>query len=269
MSATKSHLDKLERLHYNAALLVSGCIHGSNTVKVLNILNWQTLASRRLERQRAFMYKVVFGISPPFIRSIFDIYRDNRHPNARNTRSQRPFRIPADLSYKSFNSPFFKLMTTWNNLQPETRNLQSLSNFKYKTSFKRYRVQIISTMMIKNNMNRKEEICLNRLRVDFLLPVHLYHHNFQNINPNCTFCNERLSTTHFFIKCRHPNQQTRIQTLLTALDNIAPGLINHYISKTLQNKCNFLLFGDTTFNLDTNCKILTLSAKFIHSSFNN
>jgi len=262
-SANKANLDKLERLHYNAALLVSGCMHGSNTMKVLNILNWQTLSSRRLERERAYMFKVVFGMAPPFIGSLFNQYRDNIN---RQTRMHRPFRIPANVSAKTTNSPAFQLMTVWNNLHPTTRNLQSLSQFKFRTSFKRTRVNSLSTTSIKN-MNRTEEICLNRLRVDLLLPAQLYQHNFQGINPNCNFCYENYTTAHFLIKCRQPDHQLNITTLLTDLDNIAPGLTAFFQTKTIPNKCKFLLSGDPSLDHNTNCKIVQITAKFILSNY--
>ena len=63
-SANKTNLDRLERIHYQAALHVSGCIHGSNTQKVLSCLNWQNLSSRRAERLKFYMFKTC-KLSPP------------------------------------------------------------------------------------------------------------------------------------------------------------------------------------------------------------
>ncbi len=63
-SANNTYQDKLERKHYQAALLVSGCIHGSNTQNVLASLNWPTLSSRRNEPLKSYMFKVT-TMSPP------------------------------------------------------------------------------------------------------------------------------------------------------------------------------------------------------------
>jgi len=70
-SANKTNLDKLERIHYQAAILVSGCIHGSNTQKVLSSLNWQTLSSRRNERLKSYMFKVCYTVCPRKMYNIF------------------------------------------------------------------------------------------------------------------------------------------------------------------------------------------------------
>ncbi len=69
--ANQEFLKKLDQVHYNAAILVSGCIHGSNTDKVLSLLNWQSSKSRRLERQKIYMFKVSKGLTPIYVLSIF------------------------------------------------------------------------------------------------------------------------------------------------------------------------------------------------------
>ncbi len=205
------------------------------------------------------MYKVAFGLAPSYVHSIFDQFKDT---NRRTTRTFRPFRIPADIAAKTRKSPVFQLMDTWNNVEPEIRNIQTLSEFKSKTSFSKSKIKIISTIMIKN-LNRKEEICLNRLRVDLLLPAHLYNHNFPRINPNCIHCNVKCSTKHFLVNCQQPAHRQNLENLFTELDGIAPGLTALFMSKTIPNKCNFLLFGDETLDQKTNFEILKKSSKFI------
>jgi hypothetical protein len=43
-------LPKLDKIHYRAALIVSGAIHGSSCQKVLACLGWMSLANHRREK---------------------------------------------------------------------------------------------------------------------------------------------------------------------------------------------------------------------------
>lgn len=262
-SANKSALDKLERIHYNAALIVSGCMHGSSKSKVLSILNWQCLADRRNERLDTYMYKVTNGMVPIYVSSIFDKFKPAGE--IRNLRNPRPFIIPAHTTSQLRSSPVFKLINRWNDIKQQYRNLPTLSQFKSKVCFKYNPSAIISTTMIKN-LNRKEEICLNRLRVDFILRGHLYAHNFRNvIDPKCTFCNANVTTKHFLILCREPTHRAKIENLLQALDNL--GILNHINSLNVSEKCKCLLNGDVIFNFDTNVKVVSVVAKFTADNF--
>jgi hypothetical protein len=51
---------------YRAALIVSGCIHGTNKNNVLNCLGWMTLADRRKEKNSLLMYDRVRETHFPF-----------------------------------------------------------------------------------------------------------------------------------------------------------------------------------------------------------
>ncbi len=217
-SANVETLKQLDKLHYRAALLVSGCIQGSNSIKVLRILNWQSLESRRSERQQIYMFKAMQLVVPDYVASIFNRYKPNLL-TARTLRDIKPFRFPANSSSKLRSSPAFRLMSTWNNLSATLRNLPTLSQFKSKICHKFSADRIVSTMMIKN-INRKEELCLNRLRVDLLLKSQLFSHNFPINSPNCLYCNTPESTKHFLLLCKKPNHLNELDVLLNALDEL-------------------------------------------------
>ena len=261
-SASKRALDHLERIHYNAALMVSGCIHGSSKKKVLNSLNWQTLSSRRKERQSVYMFKVSKGYVPVYITQMFVAYSD---APVRNLRHHRPYRVPAATSSKFRNSPTIKMVTLWNNTPVNRRNLPTLSRFKSKTCFNRSRMHSITTMMLKN-LNRKEELCLNRLRVDLLLKGHLFAHNFVNItDPRCIYCNRNVTTTHFLLQCQKPDHRVLINDLLNSLVTLQ--VWDSFGAMTLKDKCHFLLYGDDSLNLKTNSDIIENTARFICQTY--
>jgi hypothetical protein len=50
-SANQGLLGQLDKLHYRAALTVSGCIQGTNTQKVLRCLDCMSLEDRRKEKK--------------------------------------------------------------------------------------------------------------------------------------------------------------------------------------------------------------------------
>jgi hypothetical protein len=59
MKTRENILAKLDQIHYRAALIVSGCIWGSNCSKVLNwCLDWMTLQQRRAVKKAVLMYDV-------------------------------------------------------------------------------------------------------------------------------------------------------------------------------------------------------------------
>ncbi len=105
-SANKTVLEQLERIHYRAGIIVSGCIHGSSTKKVLKILNWKSLADRRTERSQIY---VTSGLVPDYVSNIFNKYKRTRDRNE-ILRETRHYVIPAICSQKFRKSPVIQLV---------------------------------------------------------------------------------------------------------------------------------------------------------------
>lgn len=250
-------LQRLESTYYRAGCLVAGCIHGSNTQKVLKILNWPNLRDRRKERLKIYMFKVNQGAPPPYVTSLFHQFVS---PPGRLVRNRRPYTFKAHSSAKLRNSPAYNLMVTWNSTDPGLRQTRSLSLFKSRI---RVRQKHIKTCTVDlKNLNRKEEICLNRLRVDLLLKSHLHSHNFRNVNnPNCSSCNVLCTTTHFLLRCRDPAHRANIDTLLNTLQDL--GLLINFRNLNQNDKINYLLFGNHNLTPDQNEILISKVSKFI------
>ena len=260
-SASAWSLSKLDQTQYKAALLVSGCLHGSNREKVFTILNWKTLTERRCERIKIFMSRVENGRKPDYVLSIF---RKFKNEALRNNRNSRPYIFPAKISEKTKKSPVYNFMTNWNKVPVNLRSINSLSLFKSKITY-REPVTKTSTVILKN-LTRNEEIYLNKLRVDFLLNSHLYAHNFVGVtDPNCSHCNVINTSTHFLHRCSSPIHRPRINTLLAALQQLQ--VLDTFNRLTLKQKTNFLIYGYANFDLQTNSQIIKLTAKFSLSYF--
>jgi len=144
-------------------------------------------------------------------------------------------------------------------LDQNVRSLATLSQFKSKICLNHKYIKT-STINLKN-LNRKEELCLNRLRVDFLLRSHLYSHNFTGIaHPNCTSCNIVLSTSHFLFRCNDPVHNLRINNLLNALRDL--NLYTKFNRLRIAEKTDFLQFGSNDLSFEQNSSIIKLTAKF-------
>ena len=100
---------------------------------------------------------------------------------------------------------------------------------------------------------------LNRLRLGFShLREHNFEHNFTNtLNPLCSCSLETEDTEHYFLRCQ--NNLSFHTTFMNDLNNINTTIASFNSNDLLR----VVLYGDESFNKETNCKILTASIKFI------
>ena len=100
---------------------------------------------------------------------------------------------------------------------------------------------------------------LNRLHLSFShLRKHKFRHNFADtLNPLCSCSLETEDTEHYFLCCQN-NLSFHI-TLMNDLNNINTAIASLNSNDLLR----VILYGDESFNKETNCKILTASIKFI------
>ena len=85
-NATQANLTKLDSLQYQAGLICSGALHGSNTAKVLSILNWNTLYDRRKLHAQKLMYNIHASRVPIYISELFAPFKNIVRRNLRNAR---------------------------------------------------------------------------------------------------------------------------------------------------------------------------------------
>ena len=121
------YLTKLDRIHYRGALIVSGCLHGTNSNKVLNSLG---LSSRRDERLLTLMYDNVNHSGPSYISNLFRQYH-NPIENTR-TRHSRSYRFPIKMSHAMRCSTIPKTIRLWDSLSDNIKTAFSRNGFKYK-----------------------------------------------------------------------------------------------------------------------------------------
>ena len=263
-SANKALLLNLERLQYQAALLVSGAIKGSNKIKVFSILNWQPLSSRRNQHMIVYAFKVIHQINNISNLDIINTYkREVPHPNLRTLQE---YSIPPHYSSSFRNSTVPSLITLWNSLPRELKILQPLSRLKnqIKSFLDNNASPTYNPTTKSNNILRCYEIPLNRMRCDLYLNSQKFRHNFVNIQPVCTCGCNSDSVAHYFFKC--PLNQFERDHLLQALDG-SDELVNIYRSLTrCYDRVNFLLHGSLQLRSIDNAYLLHIVSEFIFLS---
>ena len=106
-------MKSLESVQYQAALIITRCIKGTNMKKVYNELGWESLEERRIYRRLSLFYKIRNNDTPDYL--------SNHIHDLTERMSQR---------YQKSFFPFYK--KEWELLGDELKNSSSLSVFKAK-----------------------------------------------------------------------------------------------------------------------------------------
>ena len=115
-----SFQQKMETIHYNAALAITGAIRGSSQEKLYQELGLETLQQRRWYRKLCCFYKILKSQSPKYLYSIMSY------------RARQCNKIPAiNVKHDFFKNTFFpSTIMEWNKLDWEIKNSESILTFK-------------------------------------------------------------------------------------------------------------------------------------------
>lgn len=260
-SCTDTQLKRLERIHYRAACYVSGAIRGSNSIKVLNNINWANLSSRREYHSSLYVFKVLSGNKPSYLSEIFNERRIHDNPDI-NVRARRSFRFPNKATSRFLRSPALNLMKIYNHIDITIKSSRSFSLFKRRLKEKHFSVQN-STPTTLLSLPKSEEIYLTRLRVGLLLNAERHAHNFLDTpSPGCACGHHTQNTKHFLLDCTLLNTQR--QTLLQTLDELE--IINQFNRCNRNKKIDILLHGINELSSHENYDIVRATSCFIITS---
>ena len=125
---TNYEKDKLDKLQYEAARLVTGLTRSVSIVKLNNEIGWLSLRDRRKLQKYIIMYKVNNGITPDYLSSLYPPLIENATPyNLRNSNNYVTIPRRLEIFSNSFIPSSVKL---WNALPLEIRSSKSLLIFK-------------------------------------------------------------------------------------------------------------------------------------------
>ena len=246
--------NKIESIQYNAALAITGCIRGTSREKIYNELGLTSLYDRRRFHRLTLFYKILNDLTPGYLRYFIPESTRRLH----NTRSNRDDVIPT-RTQKFKNSFFPDTSNSWNLLSSFIKNSPTLEIFK-----KRY-MEFFDTSPnpiygIHNPIALKY---ITRLRVGLShLRSHKYWHNFRDTTSKFCSCSINIpeTTEHYLLQC--PLFNLIRSELFENLSQII-SLIT-FISPSYT--CNLLLFGNSSYCVAINRKILGFTIDFIIAS---
>ena len=183
-----NHMEKVEKIQYQAALAVTGAWQGTSRVKIYEELGWETLSDRRMCNRVLQLHKIINKKTPSYL-------RDELPPN-RNVLINLPyvFHVIKCRTGRFSNSFFPNATCTWNNI---------ISNFQHLPSFEGLKNHIIS--LIRPQMKYTFKVYNPSLLMYlFQLRVGLsrLRHNFADTPSD--LCLSKLGvedTHHYLLKC--------------------------------------------------------------------
>ena len=247
----------LESIQYQAALAITGAWKGTNTIKIYRELGWESLHDHRCFRRITQFYKIMNGLTPMYLVDPIPVPR--RHLFGRHATNDL-YRF--HCRNKRFLHSFYPdSVNTWNELGPEMRNAESLSNFK-TAILKTIRPEKKSIFKI-HHPNGLRYIYQLRLGLSSLR-YHKKRHGFTDTPTDRCSCGSGIETTdHFLLECPLFNHQR--ETLISAINPITAKLYEWH-SATNPVRSDLLLYGDKNLNLTENSTILKATINFILST---
>ena len=170
--------EQLEQTQYKSALAVSGALKGTNRLRLLEELGWETLYDRRRYRRLCNFFV--------FSKSKTQLYLYQGIPEHQtveyNLKHFRYYEWNLSRMIRFSNSYIANILDKWNKLNAVVQWSPSISVFK------RNFLQIIRP--VKNPVYNIHDIkgvkILTRLRVKFSpLSEHRFRHNFECLTPAC------------------------------------------------------------------------------------
>ena len=254
-SSNATFSQMIESVQYNAALAITGAIHGSSRDKLYQELGFESLHDRRWFRKLCFYYKIRHNLCPLYLTELLPIIKTscyslrlNRAPTVPNVRTER------------FKSTFFpSCSSNWNQLDPNIKNSSSIEIFK-RALLSFIRPKPANVYRIHHPRGLK---LLTRLRLGLShLREHKFRHNFNDtIDPFCLCGTNNLETSeHFLLHC--PTYAYLRHKLFDNLHNNNILLLPLEKSLILQ----ILLYGSDNYNPSMNKVIISTVIDFIIQS---
>ena len=146
----------------------------------------------------------------------------------------------------------------WNNLDPTTRNLPDIFQFKN-------RLQQLIRPKQRHLFGINDRVGVNlltTLRVDFSdLKLHKSNHRFNCDSPLCSCGQSSESTVHFFLHCQLYTDLRRV-----LLDSVSEIILNDVRVYPDQHMRHILLYGSESFNSVANRMISESTIRYIKDS---
>ncbi|KAI8513106.1 hypothetical protein Bbelb_097450 [Branchiostoma belcheri] len=200
----------LEQVQYQAGRLVSGAMARTPRLKLLEELEWDSLAARRDYNRLLIMYKLVSGSVPPHLQVLIPTTRDSQRQLQVRLRNDAHLHVPfcRTATYRNSFVPYTTRL--WNSLPSEVRESASYSQFR-----QRCRAHILSTrhhQTYRRLGDRQNNILTTRLRLDWS-QLNSTLAKFKLTSRSCSCGATSETVAHFLLSC--PLYEDARQTLAT------------------------------------------------------
>jgi hypothetical protein len=199
----------LDRVHHNAARIVTGATTKCKTSDLLKEAGWETLYERCTEHRATFMYNILNGRTPPYLLDLIPNTVEARNRYRYSLRNRGDLVVPyARLT--TYSNSFFPATTRkWNELPLSVKNSPSHLSFKcnYLKQFPRPPINKLFYIG-----PRKEAMAHAKLRIGCsLLNAHLHYYLHVIESPLCS-CNMGVdeTTNHYLFTCPLYTNQRKI-----------------------------------------------------------
>ena len=235
---------KLESIHLDAMRLIVGATARSNIVNVREEMGGSTIQQRINDMSIVTLFKIINGIAPPYLTSIFDDLSGNRNYTLRNSN----IRIPK-CRLETFKKSFFpRSISLWNRLPEEARSMNSVELLKLKLH-----PELNDLLPLYYYGNRWPAVHHARMRIGCSKLNSDLHFNLHVVdNPSCPCGHNLENAEHFLLNCTLYNNEREI--MLRTVEE-------HMISNV-----NNLLFGNLEYSLDSNKIVFLAVHQFIVNS---
>ena len=270
---------RLERLHRNASVIVTGAFKNTSYAKLLDELGWDTLEDRRKLSRLCLFKKMELSkkahnenrldeilVQPYLYELLPGTVGDRSGYVLRNAGKIDNVKSRLIISYNSF---ITKTVRDWNalfiaywqieNTDTSIQNASSIDSFKA-----RYKKEYLKTPNPLFKIDHDGgNIHHTRIRLGLShLRAHLFSHNLID-NPICQFCNiEPETTDHYIIRCPTYNG-VRVKFLMSIANLLEP----QYMASLDDNKIvDIFLHGDDTLDFEVNKQLFTTAQTFLVDS---
>ena len=213
-------LERLEKIQKDAARVVTGATARCNSELLMRDVAWPSLAARRRSHKLTLFYKMVNGLSPPYLKNLLPTRVGVRSRYA--LRTEHNFTVPYCKTNTFAKSFLPSTVSEWNSLDLTIKNAISLPLFK----------NMITPKITRNSLfyygPRWENIHLSRMRIGCSnLKSHLCHNLHVEESPACQCGHPDENVKHFFLEC--PLYAAHRHRLFQVLDsaNVSDQLILH------------------------------------------
>ena len=207
----KSELDKIQN---EAARIVTGTTKLVSIRALYEEIKWDTLEERRRKHKLNLFYKMVNGLSPPYLSSLLPlpVNRVSSY-NLRNSNDIQTIPARTNLYYNSF---LPSAIREWNSLPLDIRNSDSLYSFKRNLNNQH---RFVPKYYFSGN--QKLQILHTRLRTGCSSLNHdLFVKNITD-TPLCQ-CGETETSQHYFLSCRlYQNQRADLNNIISNYSRVS------------------------------------------------